>query len=56
MPAMIPASDSLRIADTSFAVTTDFSAVGTFEFTSAAPVVVRVELVLMGLWSAADAV
>ena len=52
MPAMIPASDSLRIADRSLAVT-GFAG-GTFEFTSASTgVVVRV---LMGLWSAAAAV
>ena len=45
MPAMIPASDSLRIDDNSLAVT-DFAGGCTFEFMSAA---LRVEVVLMGL-------
>ena len=44
MPAMIPASDSLRIADSSLAVTTGLEVVS-FEFMSA--VATMVELVLM---------
>ena len=44
MPAMIPASDSLRIADSSLAVTTGLELVS-FEFRSA--VATMVELVLM---------
>ena len=47
MPAMIPASDSLRIADSSLAVTTGLEVVS-FEFRSAL-VATMVELVLMAM-------
>ena len=46
MPAMIPASDSLRIADSSLAVTTGLEVVS-LEFRSA--VATMVELVLMAM-------
>ena len=47
MPAMIPASDSLRIADSSLAVTTGLEVVS-LEFRSAL-VATMVELVLMAM-------